>query len=264
MSGDNWGSAARIGIFIVGVEAVPEAEWWAMAPPGVSIHAARITAPTPWATWQDGVVTLAPDIERGAAQFAGMGLSAAVLAHSSSSIAGGRGWDDAVAAHLATRLHPSTQATTNGMDCVHALRQVGVERPFLVFPPWFADAALPRAAAYFEAHGFREPAGFRHVPEERWAQFAPKDLYPGLMHMQQNAELLFEQIVAQCPDTADGALIVGTGLRCVAIIDRLEAALGRPVVTANQASLWRCLSLAGVETPVTGYGRLLSGPRDLT
>ena len=30
-----------IDLFIVGVEAVPEAEWWAMAPPGLSIHAAR-------------------------------------------------------------------------------------------------------------------------------------------------------------------------------------------------------------------------------
>ena len=30
---DNWGWQARIGMFIVGNEAVPEAEMWAMAPP---------------------------------------------------------------------------------------------------------------------------------------------------------------------------------------------------------------------------------------
>ena len=40
---DNWGWRARIGLFIVGNEAVPEAEWWAMAPSGVSVHAARVT-----------------------------------------------------------------------------------------------------------------------------------------------------------------------------------------------------------------------------
>ena len=44
---DNWGWKARIGMFIVGNEPVPEAEWWAMMPPGVSVHAARVTAPTP-------------------------------------------------------------------------------------------------------------------------------------------------------------------------------------------------------------------------
>ena len=41
---DNWGWRARIGLFIVGNEAVPEAEWWAMAPPGVSVNASRVTA----------------------------------------------------------------------------------------------------------------------------------------------------------------------------------------------------------------------------
>ena len=51
MQKDNWGWRARIGMFIVGNEAVPEAEWWAMAPPGVSVHAARITASAPWARW---------------------------------------------------------------------------------------------------------------------------------------------------------------------------------------------------------------------
>ena len=50
MRADNWGWRARIGTFIVGNEAVPEAEWWAMASPGVSVHAARVSAPTPWAT----------------------------------------------------------------------------------------------------------------------------------------------------------------------------------------------------------------------
>jgi hypothetical protein len=36
ISNDNWGARARIGMFIVGSEAVPEAEWQAMAPQGVS------------------------------------------------------------------------------------------------------------------------------------------------------------------------------------------------------------------------------------
>jgi maleate isomerase len=85
-------------MFIVGSEPVPEAEWWAMMPAGVSVHAARMTAPTPWARWASDrkTVELEADIERGAKQFAAMRLSAVVIAHSSSSIAGGKGWDDAV------------------------------------------------------------------------------------------------------------------------------------------------------------------------
>ena len=40
-------------------------------------------------------------------------------------------------------------------------------------------------------------------------------------------------------------------------LDALERDLQRPVVSANQASLWHCLRLSGVRTPVGGYGNLL-------
>ena len=35
------------------------------------------------------------------------------------------------------------------------------------------------------------------------------------------------------------------------------ARIGKPVVTSTQAVLWRLLRLAGVETPIHGFGRLL-------
>ncbi len=107
---DNWGWKARIGMFIVSSEPVPEAEWWAMMPSGVSVHAARVTAPTPWARWASNreTVELEADVERGAKQFAAMRLSAVVIAHSSSSIAGGQGWDDAVVKQLSEVVAPDT------------------------------------------------------------------------------------------------------------------------------------------------------------
>ncbi|MEO1494474.1 MAG: hypothetical protein AAFV19_20190 [Pseudomonadota bacterium] len=266
MSNDNWGDVARIGIFIVGAEAVPEAEWWAMAPPGVSIHASRVSAPTPWAKWTpDGMdLDVAPDVERGCAQLAALAPSAVVIAHSSSSIAGGSGWDEAVVEKLATYLPSATKITTNSIDCVLALRARGVTRPFLVFPPWFGDAIISRGVDYFAEKGLPAAAHIRQIPEAKWREFRPEELYGALMHVEQRTDVLLDQIVAACPKDADGVLIAGTGVRCVRIIANLEAALGRPVVTANQASLWRCLSLAGVDSAITGYGALLQMPRDLT
>ena len=116
---DNWGWKARIGMFIVGVETVPEAEWWAMMPPGVSVHAARISASTPWAKWSaDGqTVEFKDDLALGTAQFAAMHLSAVVIGHSSSSIAGGKGWDAAVVEQLSQSGPAGRAATTNGLDC---------------------------------------------------------------------------------------------------------------------------------------------------
>ena len=53
-------------------------------------------------------------------------------------------------------------------------------------------------------------------------------------------------------------LIAGTGFRCVGILETLEQDLARPVISANQASLWHCLRLSGIRTPIPGYGSLLT------
>ena len=259
---DNWGVRARIGMFIVGVEAVPEAEWQAMTPPGVSIHAARVSAPTPWATWREGRtgVDLSDDLARGCRQFAAMQLAAVVVGHTSSSVVGGTGWDAAVVAEMCTILGDGVAVTTNGTETVAALQAVGSQRPFVVAPAWFGDGAVGAAVRYYTDLGFDLAGHMRYDPGPAWRHYPPEDLYARGKAVAQEIEPLYRQIVEACPDSADAVLIGGTGFRCVAIIDALERALGRPVVTANQASLWRCLRLAGVGDRIDHYGRLLSLP----
>lgn len=263
MQNDNWGTRARIGLFIVGVEAVPEAEWWAMAPPGVSIHAARITANTPWARWRTdrSGVELADDLAKGCRQFAGMRLSAVVLAHTSSSVVGGKGWDDAAVTAMSQALGGGALVTTNGQDTLAALAASGMKRPFLVVPPWFPDGTMQAALGYFRDHGVEMAGHLRMDPGPTWREVPPVELYPRGFGFEQDVESLYEQIRAACPPTADGVLIGGTGFRCVGIIAALEKELGRPVVTANQASLWRCLRHAGVKDPIERYGALLRSSR---
>ena len=69
------------------------------------------------------------------------------IAHSSSSIAGGRGWDAAVSERLQQLVAPGTLVTTNGLDCLAALRASKVKRPFLVFPAWFDDGTFEDVTA---------------------------------------------------------------------------------------------------------------------
>ena len=57
---------------------------------------------------------------------------------------------------------------------------------------------------------------------------------------------------------AEALFISCTGLRVSSVIARLESALGKPVVTSNQALAWDCLRLAGCAEKVTGYGQLLT------
>ena len=110
---------------------------------------------------------------------------------------------------------------------------------------------------YFSEDG-RSPAGFiRHDPGPGWRDLPPVELYPRGLGFQQQVEPLYAEICTACPREADGVLIAGIGFRCVGILEALEHDLARPVIAANQASLWRALRLAGVAAPVEGYGRLL-------
>jgi maleate isomerase/arylmalonate decarboxylase len=51
--------------------------------------------------------------------------------------------------------------------------------------------------------------------------------------------------------------ILCTDLPALPLIDRLERALGAPVVTSNQATLWAALRTAGLTDRLDGCGRLL-------
>ncbi len=50
-------------------------------------------------------------------------------------------------------------------------------------------------------------------------------------------------------------------MRTVEIIEHLERATGKPVLSSNQCNAWMCLKLAGIKEPIHGYGSLLTRER---
>jgi maleate isomerase len=55
---------------------------------------------------------------------------------------------------------------------------------------------------------------------------------------------------------ADALFVSCTALRAALAVPGMEEAIGRPVVTSNQASAWNCLRLCGDDTPRPEFGRL--------
>jgi maleate isomerase len=56
---------------------------------------------------------------------------------------------------------------------------------------------------------------------------------------------------------ADGVIMMCGAIRTFEIIQALEYDLGKPVITAVQAGLWKMLSMVNVKEPIKGYGKLL-------
>ncbi|MFV8053717.1 maleate cis-trans isomerase [Mycobacterium sp. 48b] len=60
---------------------------------------------------------------------------------------------------------------------------------------------------------------------------------------------------ADHPD-AEAVLVPDTAMHTMGFIDRLEDAVGKPVLTANQVTVWKGLQLIGPVPPIPGLGRL--------
>ena len=70
-------------------------------------------------------------------------------------------------------------------------------------------------------------------------------------------EAIFKAAKKADTAAADALFISCTAIRAVEVIDRLEQALGKPVITANQAMFWQALRVAGCNAKIEGYGALL-------
>ncbi len=249
---DGWGRRARLGVIVPHADLVPEAELSAMAPDGVSIHAARVffgamaTDPNlhePVELAALRAYLQPPLLDDTAALLAGAPLSVIAYAFTSTCYLGGEGDDDIVRARLEQVVEPLPVVTTCA-SAVGALRSLDAERIALVHPPWISGELNDMGAAYFRRQGldvvFAAPAvvaGGQH-------EVRPDDVY--------------EWVCANVPDDAQAVYFAGNGFRVIGAIERLERALQRPVLSANQVLLAAALEATGVAESIMGYGRLLS------
>lgn len=248
---DGWGFRARIGILVPHADIGPESEFCAMAPDGVSIHSGRA-----WfgAMGRDVVLdhdialdavrafSQPPHIDDAAELLAAAPLDVIAYAFTSSSYMGGPDDDR----KLAERLSDRTNGIPVVITCqaaVRALHAVRATRVAVLTPPWFSKELAEHGAEYFRSHGFEV------------VHSSPMDIPGGQLDIHPGQ--LYAWARRHVPDEADAVFFGGNGLRAIGVIEALEEDLGRPVLTANQVTFWNALRLAGVFTPVSGYGRLL-------
>jgi len=144
---DGLGYRARIGLLTPNDDAVPESEFWTMAPEGVSIHVARVLL-VDTRTFSDP-----PHPDDATALLAALPMQAIVLAFTTTSYVLGPDGEQALKARLEKRSNGIPVLTT-GAAAIAAFRALGVRRIALIHPPWFADDEQQLGMAYFRNQGF--------------------------------------------------------------------------------------------------------------
>jgi maleate isomerase len=229
----------RIGLVALATDHTSERDFARVVPTGeAGIYVARIAYANP--TTPANLRRMQPHL----ADAAGLilpdePLDALCYSCTSASVAIG---DEAVEAALREG-KPGVPVVTPPAAARAAFRALGVRRISLL-TPYTRETTAPMAD-YFADRGFElcSVACFGLEDDRVMARVRPD-------------AIVAAAVEATAPD-AEALFISCTALRAAEVAERVEAAIGRPVVTSNQASVWRCLRLAGIDRPLAGHGRLL-------
>jgi maleate isomerase len=141
---------------------------------------------------------------------------------------------------------PHTPVVTPTLAAVHALRALGA-RHISLLTPYTVETTAPMLN-YFARSGFDLVSCIcLGLDDDR------------LMARISHASLIRAAIEAT-HSAAEALFISCTALRAAQIAAEIERAVGRPVVTSNQAGAWMTLRLCGDERKLPQFGRLLTLP----
>ncbi|HEY8477118.1 MAG TPA: aspartate/glutamate racemase family protein, partial [Chloroflexota bacterium] len=238
-----YGWRGRIGMLVPSVNTVCEYDFYRMAPPGITCHAARIRN-----SRGDRSDTLAmlQHVERAADELASAHVDVVTFVCTSGSFVEGRSGEAELCARI-RRVAGVPVVTTSGA-VAEALSALGVRR-LVMATPYIAE--LNEAEVRFlQEHGFEvlREKGMGIVDAYSIAIPTPQDVY----------RFVREEV---WDPQADAVFISCTNLCALDAIGPLESDLGVPVVTSNQATFWGALRALGCGDPVKGFGRLLELPR---
>ena len=237
---DWYGWRARLGLIYTSSSTIMESEFYAMAPRGVSSHTTRVYLGSVTADELAQTGARAVDAAR---LLATAPLDAIVFGCTSGSFLMGPDYDAGLIAELAS-VSKSIPVTTTTSAIARGLRELGIHKLVIATP--YTDDINVRAQEYFEAigHEVLYTRGLGISTDLEMTSLAP--------------EAVYDLARSAWRPEADGMVISCTSLRTIEILQELEADLGKPVVTANQASFWATLRMAGVNERVDGFGRLLA------
>ncbi|MEO9337517.1 Asp/Glu racemase [Mesorhizobium sp. SB112] len=240
---DGSGDLARIGLIYIASSVVMEEEMWAMSAEGVSTHTARIRLPK---VTVEGIEEMmnAPELEQAARMAAAAPIDVLLFGGTSASFLHGTAYDRALISKIEQWV-PGPKVTTASTATLAALKKVKAGKIALATP--YLSEIHQRAIRFLEENG-HEVVKSAHLDISDDHALAEVPL-----------EKVYDHVLSVDHPDATAIFVSCTNFRTVGAIEALEDRLGKPVISAIQASFWHCLELTGTVGARPGYGRLFDG-----
>ncbi|MGI9607547.1 MAG: maleate cis-trans isomerase family protein [Acidimicrobiales bacterium] len=228
---------AKIGFVLLATEQTIESDMMRLAPPGVGVHFTR--AANPDQITAENLAAMISGLAPAAEVLApNAGLDVICYACTSGSVVMG---EDAVCAEL-RKGAPDAIPTTLVSGVFAALDVLGARKVVVATP--YLDEVNAIEADYMRARGIEVLTieGLNITNDSDMVRVAPDYIRDFAISVDR-------------PD-ADAIFVSCGALRTTEVIDEIEAATGRPCVASNQAMLWHCLRLAGIDDRLDDLGVL--------
>jgi maleate isomerase len=228
----------RVGLLVPSSNSTQEPEFVQMLPASVSLHVTRLSLSR---IDPESTVNIVAELEKESRKLADAAVDIVVLAATAPSTRMGKGYD----AQLIQRMEdasgkPATTAATAMLDAFAAL---GVRRVALA-AAW-SETTNKWVAAFLESHGIEV------VSQVAMGVVSNNEV--GRLH----PSTALEHGRKADRKEADAVFLACGNWRTASIVEDLEQAVGKPVLTTNNMTVWHALKKIGVEEGVRGYGCLL-------
>lgn len=232
-----YGRRGRIELVVPTGNSVMEPEFQRMAAEGVTTYANRIALKN---ITKDALLEMEHDTARAAAGIATVRVGVIAFGCTSGSFVGGPGYDDKLIKIIEDETGVAATTTTSAV--MRALEVLNVCRIALVTP--YTDQVNEIEVAFLQAVGI-EVTNWKGGGIIETADIQECD-----------PEISFQRACEVNSDQAEAVFISCTGFRSVENLEKLEARLGKPVISANQATYADCLRILGIADVAAGYGSL--------
>lgn len=233
----------RLGLLVPACNVTVEPEMYKMAPQGVTLHSERLFISRQIPAPLEGLEQLAQDVPRAAQMLAVIEPKLKVIAfgcNSGSFYKGIEFENDLVRSIEAASGVPSISPSG---AAIQALKELGLNKLCMISP--YTDWQHERGREFLVSNGFEVVAS--------------KGLgVPIMEHDELPPEAARDLAIATCRSVdCDGVYSCCTAFRTIEILEEVERELGKPMVSANQATMWLMLKRVGVKGPISGFGALL-------
>lgn len=234
------GARAKIGVIVPPSNTVNEAEFNRFAPQGVSFHFTR--SPLHADPAADDFEEMLDDVKRAMGDLSACRVDHATYACTAGSMACP---SDRLLGTMTETGNVGANSTAQAI--VAALGALGITTISMASP--YTDETNAHEAHYLNDHGIKVLAT------------AGLGLNTSLENIQQISRVpppeVFEHAKAVDRGDAEALLICCTDFNTFDVIEPLEQALGKPVISSNSATLWHTLRDAGIGDRIEGLGTLL-------